>query len=299
MLCILQLSQEKSDMDATMSLKQEWLDYCVGFCAEPADLYSGCRKILRGRTMIFQTLDDSLQLADCGFTSHKMRYLMRAYMHEESLRVAAKDLWVRRRKQDKYGSVGVTCYNHFIKSEKTSLRGSVMGPCIQSVVVTYLDKRHYAVDVFYRTTELLKKFPADLVFLRDVILPEFDFSGMTLDAVTCHFANVTIHPMYFATILPLLPDPVGALEQLKVQDPYFWGWVNKWNARYICDEFHRGIAKFAQALRVHKDARGRLLPDALAELQAYTRANHPVMTRCRFEEVPAELRGGTNEESEE
>lgn len=266
-----------------MSLKQEWVDYCLGFAATPADLYSGCRKILRVRTMRFQTLDPSLQLTDCGFTSHKMRYLERAYLHPESLAVAV-DLWNRRRLQDKYGSVGVTCYNHFIKSEKTSKRGSVMGPCIQSFTVTYINKRTYAVDVFYRTTELLKKFPADLVFLRDVLLKPFNFTGMTLEVVNCHLANVTCHPMYFATVLPLIPDPVRALELLRTQDKYFHDWVIKWTARYVCDEFHRGIAKFAQALRVHKDARERILPDRLAEVQAYVRAHHPPL-KTRFAEA--------------
>ncbi len=282
-----------------MSLKQEWVDYCIGFAAQPADLYSGCRKILRVQQMRFASLDESLQLADCGFTNNKMRYLERAYLHEESLKVAAEDLWVRRRAQDKYGSVGVTCYNHFIKSEKTSKRGSVMGPCIQAFTVTYVNRKTYAVDVFYRTTELLKKFPADLVFLRDVLLKPFNFDGMTLDAVNCHFANITVHPMYFATVLPLLPDPIASLRRLKADDPYFHDWVVKWTARYTCDEFHRGIAKFAQALRVHKDAHERLLPDVLAEVQAYIRANHPPFARCRFDEVPADLRGGTTEESNE
>lgn len=280
-----------------MSLKQEWVDYCLGFAAEPADLYSGCRKILRVRTMRFQSLDDSLQLKDCGFTSHKMRYLERAYLHPESKAVAV-DLWGRRRLQDKYGSVGVTCYNHFIKSEKTSKRGSVMGPCIQSFTITYVNKKTYAVDVFYRTTELLKKFPADLVFLRDVLLKDFDFSGMQLDAVTCHMANITMHPMYFATLLPLLPRPIEALDLLKAQDKYFFEWVVKWTARYVCDEFHRGIAKFAQALRVHKDARERILPDVLEEVQAYIRANHPPFKRCRFDEVPNELRGSLKGEED-
>lgn len=274
-------------------LKQEWVDYCLGMAATPADLYSGCRKILRVQQMRFQTLDDSLQLADCGFTNHKMRYLMRAYMHEESLAVGV-DLWNRRRTQDKYGSIGVTCYNHFIKNDgkKSSKRASVMGPCIQSFTVTYINKRTYAVDVFYRTTELLKKFPADLVFLRDVLLKPFNFSGMSLECVNCHFANVTVHPMYFATVLPLIADPIQALKNLKSSDKYFHDWVVKWTARYTCDEFHRGIAKFAQALRVHKDARERLQPDVLADVQAYIRANHPPFARCRFDEVPAELRGG-------
>jgi hypothetical protein len=288
-----------------MSLKLEWVDYCLGFAAEPADFYSGCRKILREKRMLFQQLDPSLTLADAGFTNHKMRYLMRAYMHEESLAVAV-DLWARRRVQDKYGSVGVTCYNHFIKGggsiseveAKKSKRASVMGPCIQSFTVTYLDRRHYAVDVFYRTTELLKKFPADLVFLRDVLLPPFDFSNMALTEVNCHFANVTIHPMYFATVLPLIPEPVRALEVLRERDKYFHDWVVKWTARYVCDEFHRGIAKFAQALRVHKDARERILPDVLEQVQAYIRANHPPL-KTRFAEANAALGQEVEDDAED
>jgi hypothetical protein len=279
-------------------LRDQWVEYCLGFSGERADLYSGCRKILRGRVMIFNSIDESLRLEDAGFTKYKMNFLKRAYLHEESLRVAV-DLWGRRRVQDKYGSVGVTCYNHFIKSEKTSKRASVMGPCIQSVVVTYIDRRTYALDMFYRTTELLKKFPADLVFLRDMLLPPFDFSGMQLSDVRCHFANVTVHPMYFVTILPHLERPVEELEVLRQRDLYFYNWVLKWTARYICPEFHRGIAKFAQALRVHKDANARLTPEALAELQDYVRANHPPFTRCRFDEVPAELRGAASEDAEE
>jgi hypothetical protein len=287
------------------SLKAEWVEYCLGLSAERADFYSGCRKILRERRMVFTALDDSLQLTDAGFTRHKMRYLERAYMHEESLRVAV-DLWARRRVQDKYGSVGVTCYNHFVKGgdsiadveAKKSKRASVMGPCIQSMVVTYLDRRTYAVDMFYRTTELLKKFPADLVFARDVLLKPFDFSGMKLDSVNCHFANVTIHPMYFATVLPLIPDPVAAFELLKERDKYFHDWVVKWTARYVCDEFHRGIAKFAQALRVHKDARERILPDALEAVQAYIRANHPPL-KTRFAEANQALGQDVVEDDDE
>jgi hypothetical protein len=70
-----------------------------------------------------------------------------------------------------YGSVGFTTYNHFLKNSPTkkSKRASVMGPCIQSVVITQHNKKQYSIDCFYRTTELLKKFPADLVFIRDVL----------------------------------------------------------------------------------------------------------------------------------
>jgi hypothetical protein len=280
-----------------MSLRDQWVEYCVGLSSERADFYSGCRKILRSRVMIFNTLDDSLTLADAGFTSHKMRYLERAYLHPESVAVGV-DLWGRRRVQDKYGSIGVTCYNHFIKSEKTSKRASVMGPCIQAFTVSYLNRREYAVDVFYRTTELLKKFPADLVFLRDRLLTPFDFSGMALTEVRCWFANITVHPMYFATILPILDDPIRHLQELKLKDAYFHDWVVKWTGRYVCDEFHRGIAKFAQALRVYKDARERLDPGVLAQVQDYIRANHPPL-KTRFAEANAALGQKENDDEED
>ena len=52
----------------------------------------------------------------------------------------------------------------------------------------------------------------------------------------------------------------------------------------MCDEFHRGIAKFAQALRVRMDARNRLLPDAFDAVQEYCRTNHPPL-RTRFPEA--------------
>lgn len=256
-------------------MKREWIDYCLRLSRKSSKMYSGCRKIHRGMMLTFEEFDDTLTLTDCGFTKAKMRYLERMYLHEES-RAVAVALWDRRREQAKYGSVGFTCYNHFIKNDpnKKSKRASVMGPCIQSVTLTWLDKKRVSVDCFYRTTELLKKFPADLVFLRELLEP-FNLDGMRIVEVNCHFANITIHPMYFVTIIPHLEDPIKVLESIKKADKYFFDWVVKWTARYVCDEYHGGIAKFAQALRVRKDALSRIESDDLKRLQRYLRDNHP------------------------
>ena len=78
------------------------------------------------------------------------------------------------------------------------------------------------IDVFYRTTELLKKFPADLVFIRDVLLEGFNFDGMKFEGMNCHFANITVHPAYFSTIIPHLDDPITELEKIKKKDLYFY-----------------------------------------------------------------------------
>lgn len=254
-----------------------WLAATSELCAQEADFYSGARKILRNRTVTFYggDVEDDLTIADSGFTKMKMNKLIKDYKHPESIAVAIS-LWERRKAQRKYGSVGFTCYNHFLKAdpEKKSKRASVMGPCIQAVTLTLLNDRTTAVDVFYRTTEWFKKFPADLVFLRDELLGEFDFDGAPISEINFHFANITLHPMYFVTILPLSDDPVQAFEDVR-PDERFWVWCIKWTARYLCEEYEHGISKFAQALRVQKDARERLTPAQIALLAKYIRKHHP------------------------
>jgi hypothetical protein len=262
------------------TLTEQWVEELFRLCGTAEDLYSGCRKIIR-REIVHFTFDSSLKIEDSGYTKSKMTMLTKNYLHEESIAMAVR-LWDRRCEQAKYGSVSFTTFNHFVKGkgtldeiiEKKSKRASVFGPCIQSVSITWVSKGVASVDIFYRTTEFAKKFPADLVFIRDVLLSRFDFKGMKVD-VSFHFANITIHPMYLVTALPHVKDPIARLDRLKKFDKYFFDWVVKWTARYICPEHHRGIAKFAQAMRVHKDANERIDPKTLKKLQAYLRKNHP------------------------
>jgi hypothetical protein len=267
-------------------MKEEWVEATLKLSKREADFYSGCRKILQNVRITFHDLwdaKDPLILEDAGYTRSKMAHLVRGYLHEESIEKAIM-LWNLRRKKTAYGSVGFTTYNHFLKNDavKKSKRASVMGPCIQAVTITQVKGNNskgtggkYFIDCFYRTTELLKKFPADLVFIRDVLLKDFDFSGMEFMGMTCHFANVTVHPQYFATLIPHLDDPIEELEKIKKRDRYFYDWIIKWTARYLCEEHYRGIAKFAQALRVKHDADTRITGKRRKKLIEYLRSNHP------------------------
>lgn len=259
-------------------MKNFWLDLCKELSAEKAEFYSGARKIIRRRTFTTTDVANDLNMEDCGFTKSKMSMLRRNYYVPESI-AAAKTLWDRRVDQDKYGSVGFSCYGHYIKGgsvdQKRSKRASVMGPCIQSVTMTLTNKRTTSIDLFYRTTELFKKWPADLVFLRHELLPNFSFKDAPITDISFHFANITVHPMYAVTIMPHLDDPVKWLQHLKKWDPYFYKWVVKWTARYLCKEYSRGILKFSQALRVRGDAERRLDKRELKRLQEYLRNNHP------------------------
>lgn len=251
----------------------EWVQHCNHLAGRPASLYSGARKILRARQLDYTSLSDKLRIEDAGYTKSKLTLLRKLYLHEESRNVAL-DLWDRRLDQGKYGSVGFTTYNHFIKNDpdKKSKRASVMGPCIQSVTLTLLNNGKTAIDVFYRTTELFKKYPADLVFLRDVLLDGFEFE---LEEMVHHFANITCHPQYYVTIIPHQDDPIRELEMLKRSDKHFFDWVVKWTARYLCSEHFRGIEKHAQSMRVKMDAEKRVKGTLRSDLEKYLRANHP------------------------
>lgn len=266
-------------------MKSSWVDACLQYAAQPAHLYSGCRKIITGTSLDILDVDNTLKIGDCGFTKSKLTMLKRLYYSEEHA-TAVSALWDRRLAQDKYGSVGLSTYHHLTKSDpdKKSKRASVMGPCLLGITFTLMKRNEVHIDMFYRTTELFKKFPADLVFLRETILPHFKMPSAP--SIKCHFANLTCHPMYFVTLIPNIvadqtrnskgiANVISELDSLRDADKRFYDWTVKWTARYVCDEFTRGIEKFAQAMRVRKDALERITGKDLSILQTYLRANHP------------------------
>ena len=96
--------------------------------------------------------------------------------------------------------------------------GSVFGPCIQSVVITWIDPEISSVDVFWRSTEWFRKLPADLILITYFLLPPFQLKEFDIN---CHFANITVHQMTFISFIPSLPDPIATLDLIKSKDPSF------------------------------------------------------------------------------
>lgn len=170
-----------------------------------------------------------------------------------------------------------------------------MGPCIQSVAITLLNRKEVEINVFYRTTELLKKFPADLIFLKERLLTDFNFDGMTVKGINCFFANITVHPAYFVTAIPHMEDPIFELERIRKADKYFFEWICKWTARYVIDKYAHGIAKFSQALRVQMHAHKAITGKELTTLQAYLEKWHPGYRSSRYN-VNGEPEGEGDEE---
>lgn len=260
-----------------MKTRKAWLEFIHTLEREKSYQISGCRKIVSPVIWSHEGgIDKSIQLEDIGFTVSKMRMLEKNYYNAESIE-AARKLWKTRLETGRYGSVGITGYNHFVKGNVSgaSPRGSTMGPCIQAVTFTTFNGKEVFVDCFYRTTEAYKKFPADLVFLRDKILPLFTNGVVPVARMTYHFANVTIHPMYWITSAALMGDPVWELYKIKCRDMRLWTWIVKWTGRYLCPEYHNGIEKFAQAVRTGEAALQQLSGKNAAALRKYCRESWP------------------------
>lgn len=259
-------------------LLDQWVNHGLELCLAKPDLYLGARKIFRGRRLTFKGLDQSLTLDDCGYTNSKLSILKKLYLHQESLDAAVM-LWDRLRGRRKYGSASFDCYNHYVKGPKDPTKGSrvrsVMGPCIQAVSLTQFEDKTYAVDVFYRTTEFMKKFPADLILLREILLPPFKTEGLTQEGIHCYFANITIHGQYFATLATHLDDPVEWLQKIQKSDPRWHMSAVRWTARYLCDEYSAAIEKFAQSMRVKSDVNKRFTKTTKKRLAEYCRETHP------------------------
>lgn len=260
-------------------MKAEWINACVRFVEQRGDVYTHYRKIFRNVQLDFQ-LDDELRLADAGYSTNKLSQLHRLYFHEEST-AAGIFLWDRLREKKKYGSVGVTTYNHFMKSKEGKRSNTtMMGPCLQSYCLTYLDKAHVHVDAFYRTTELFKKFPADLVFIRDTLLPQFDLEGMQVTGLTCYFANLSITANYFMTLVPFLADPIKLIDRVRRKDPQFFkvALLHWLNVLCCADQLYR-IQNHSQSMRVHIDIAKRVDKSTVREIAAYVRKHRGPMKR--------------------
>jgi hypothetical protein len=118
----------------------------------------------------------------------------------------------------------------------------------------------------YRSTEFFKKFPADLIFIRDVLLAPFRVTG----GVTFHLANVTVHPLYFPNLIPLFDDPVSVLRDLQRRDQRFWRIAKRQSADLLCGG--KTNAKFGQAQRVKRHVLKQIDPATLEDVRVYLRS---------------------------
>lgn len=258
-------------------MRDEWVDLASKMILSKPDFYSGTgKKIFRGRRATFECMNGDFKEEEVGYKKAKIALLKKAYIHEESLN-ASSYLWDMRRETKKYGSVGFHCFNHLLKShsgENANKYSSKMGPCIQAASLTLLPKGQCSFDFFYRTTEVIKKFPADLVFIRDYLIPRFNLDGLELTHSTFHFSNMTVSSMYVGVILPFKKNPIEFLDRVREKDPVYFRSIVRWLSGMLQVRPEEEDYAFKQSRRTGGGIRRQLTDQSRREILEYAQRHH-------------------------
>lgn len=165
----------------------------------------------------------------------KKSYLMKAYFNEDSLKRAKERL-----RGKKNTSVNISLIN----KDKTNTK---QDHCMVSMVL-FKDNKKYKATVFYRTTEVCRKFLFDLKFLKEEILTYLDIPDCDL---TFMFAKLTISYAFLHTLFL-----IGKYypESLKICD--------------LSEEFWRGYLQYINKM-VNLKERGTALKSHWRHFQTF------------------------------
>lgn len=192
--------------------------------ATPTFVTHGVRKIVQGVVWSEPTLPPALDiLKDLGYKPVKLTRLMNIYHNKEEVEKARAKL--KQREGEEHSSVSILTRN----MEKT--HPQTQGWCIQNIVLseTYRRKeRIVTADIFYRSTELIMKFGADVSLIKTI----FDELGVAPSPVRFYFSNAYVSAVFF----PLLfqhTDPVKLLDHIRKHDKQFFWLAAKAVSRYL------------------------------------------------------------------
>lgn len=190
----------------------------------PAFCIHGVRKIVQGLTWQEKQLPPALDiLKDLGYGKQKVTRLLNLYYNAGEVAKAKAKL--KQREGNEHSSVSILMRN----MEKT--HPITQGWCIQNTVISetwHRRERLVTADVFYRSTELIMKFGADLTLLHHV----FDQMEVTPSVVRFHFANAYVSAVFF----PLLfrhTSGVKLLDHIRKHDKKFFFLAAKAVSRYL------------------------------------------------------------------
>ena len=242
-----------------------WVDFCSEQALRPAYYMSGVQKIIQGAVWVVPRdilFDKTTDITDFGYSAkgNKMRSLKKHYFNKEKTKYARK-LVKTKWEQRSYGSCGFPLTGDQKKWTKQDF-------CMQSCTVTHYPAGGLKICIFYRTTEVIKKFGADLIFIRRVILPRFD-RIKSIDDVTFMISNLTVHPMFFTTLLAHHYEPIDFLEKIRHKDPRYFNGICKWMGKYLFEGETSWIQKFSQAKQTHLAMKRLMSDDRLEELRSY------------------------------
>lgn len=186
----------------------------------PTFVIHGVRKIVQGIYYECDELPSDVDIIKTlGYGKQKITRLMNVYYNEAEVATARAKL--QERKGELHSSVSVLMRN-MTKDSRSQ------GWCIQNVVVTTDKFGNSTADVFYRSTELIQKFGADLTLLHRV------FRELEVDPykIRMYFANAYISAVFFPLLFQHL-DGVEFFRHIAKHDDRFHFLAVKAVSRYL------------------------------------------------------------------
>ena len=215
------------------SLEAFWpMPFYWAILESPTAGWQAIGKVAQGLTFKTDHLPD-WKFEDWGYGRNKLTQLNRNYFNEEEFKRVYEVL--RRRNENKYTSVAVS-----LRGKPKDSRSQ--GWCMLSLVVSRM-KREVAIEVQYRTTEAILKFAADVIYLRDWLLPYLGLgpssTGYTPSVYRFRFANCALSGAYFPYLVDKL-DLVKFLSGVHHQDREFFFRTTRFllKSSYRKDQFH-------------------------------------------------------------
>jgi len=200
--------------DYWMGQVNDWVTYA------PASSHAQERKFMDNLTMYFskEAWNKGCKhgLEDLGYskTGTKMNQLSRDYMNLEDIKKARKAF--QERKDQSVTTWAISTIG--------AVKSNAQGHCIRNMIITYHHPKvevngegRLKVHLQYRTTELLRKFGADLIFLEKVLIPAvLDDNPWQehIDDIYISFANCFFSAL-FIPVFYQYTDPVKFLKRLK------------------------------------------------------------------------------------
>jgi hypothetical protein len=213
----------------------DWVNHCTELAKTPQEGGKAGIKVFKRKLLRFNP--GPVTLSDFGYSiknPHKFKQLMCYYHNEVSMEKAARHL---ARPGDI--SVGVTLQG----KEKTFTQQDF---CMQTMVIERA-KDIYTVTVFHRNTELIKKFGADLVFIKHLM----EKLGVPENTEVYFFLNnITINAMFYPLLIPYQHKWKNHLLEVKSKDKSFYRNTIKWLNRYMHEDEqnYRFVRRVQQSL---------------------------------------------------
>lgn len=213
-------------------MEQSWVDFIVYLSGKKPTAYVQIRKMFRNEMLIipFKDFDGTnLQVQNLGYAEGKtkMNQLVRNYLNEDEL------IRIREAFKEREGKSQTCLTARFGALEK---RKDSMGFCMQTITLNYFHKPEpgnprFTVEIYYRSTEIVQKFFADLMFLEQIVFPILLDGLPEPDEIRFNFSNIYLSSMFLPVFMQVVDLP-EYLEYLKESDQRWFsrtvsGYVNK------------------------------------------------------------------------